>query len=203
LSSNVAVNSVFACTVSSHGVRQLWPDDVLTSAPGGADSNRKASVVSERLKKFRFGMTEHAATDKPHATTAMTRLILDPTTRATLRSPYPTLRSHEAGSRIQTSSRDMAHDIENVNVAVVRLSCTKSISRRTVRPCSSMLASSGSKALSRSARTRATFRDGRYTGSNRRTRMRRQRSGRPKKIGADRAKSRQSLQRPLSEVVPT
>jgi hypothetical protein len=49
----------------------------LTSAPGGSDSNRKASVGGDELRKFRLGIdAEHAATVKPHATTAMTRLMI-------------------------------------------------------------------------------------------------------------------------------
>jgi hypothetical protein len=78
-------------TLSSHGVRQVTPE-VLTSAPGGFDSNRMVSVRTEtvptvsvdgdELKKFKLGIdAEHAATVKPHAITAMTRLISDPTTR--------------------------------------------------------------------------------------------------------------------------
>jgi hypothetical protein len=67
----------------------------LTSAPGGFDSNRTVSVRTEtvpvvsvegdELKKFKLGVdAEHAATVKPHAITAMTRLISDPTTRTRL-----------------------------------------------------------------------------------------------------------------------
>jgi hypothetical protein len=49
----------------------------LTSAPGGSDSNRNASVGGDELRKFRLGIdAEHAATVKPHATTAMTRLMI-------------------------------------------------------------------------------------------------------------------------------
>jgi hypothetical protein len=62
----------------------------LTSAPGGFDSNRTVSVRTEtvptvsvdgdELKKFKLGVdAEHAATVKPHAITAMTRLIHYPT----------------------------------------------------------------------------------------------------------------------------
>jgi hypothetical protein len=52
----------------------------LTSAPGGFDSNRTVSVDGDELKKFiKLGVDEeHAATVKPHAITAMTRLISDP-----------------------------------------------------------------------------------------------------------------------------
>jgi len=58
----------------------------LTSAPGGSDSNRTVSVDGDELKKFKLGIdAEHAATVKPHAITAMTRLISDPTTRTACR----------------------------------------------------------------------------------------------------------------------
>jgi hypothetical protein len=58
-------------------VRQVCPEEVLTSAPGGSDSNRKASVGGDELRKFRLGIdAEHAATVRPHATTAMTRLMI-------------------------------------------------------------------------------------------------------------------------------
>jgi hypothetical protein len=64
----------------------------LTSAPEGFDSNRTVSVRAEivptvsvdgdELKKFKLGIdAEHAATVKPHAITAMTRLISAPSTR--------------------------------------------------------------------------------------------------------------------------
>ena len=65
--------------MSSHGVRQVCPKEVLTSAPGGSDSNRNASVGGDELRKFRLGIVaEHAATVKPHATTAITRLMIGP-----------------------------------------------------------------------------------------------------------------------------
>jgi hypothetical protein len=63
-----------ACTSSSQGVRQLLPSDVLACAPEGFDSIRSACVGGEEL-----GLTadeEHAANVKPHATTAMTRLMI-------------------------------------------------------------------------------------------------------------------------------
>jgi len=67
----------------------------LTSAPGGFDSNRTVfvwtvSVDGDELKEFEVGIdAEHAATVKPHAITAMARLICDPTTR-TAYAAYPT-----------------------------------------------------------------------------------------------------------------
>ena len=73
----------------------------MTSAPGGFDSNRTSvrtetvSVVSvdgDEPKKFKLGIdAEHAARVKPHAITAITRLISDPTTR-TAYAAYPTIR---------------------------------------------------------------------------------------------------------------
>ena len=50
-------------------MRQVCPEEVLTSAAGGSDSNRKSSVGGDELRK------EHAATAKPHATKAMARLM--------------------------------------------------------------------------------------------------------------------------------
>jgi hypothetical protein len=77
LSANVAESSGATWTVSSHGVRQVCPKDVLTSAPGGWDSNRNASVGGDELRKFRVGIdAEHAATVMPHATRAITRLMI-------------------------------------------------------------------------------------------------------------------------------
>jgi hypothetical protein len=59
--------------VSSHGVRQLCPE-TLTSAPVGTDSKRSAAFGGDDLRKSGTD-AEHAATLKPHATTAMTLLI--------------------------------------------------------------------------------------------------------------------------------
>jgi hypothetical protein len=68
-----------AWTVSSQGVRQLCPWTLRASAPGGSDSIRTMSVGGDDFKKSRLGMeAEHAATVKPHATTAMTRLMIGP-----------------------------------------------------------------------------------------------------------------------------
>jgi hypothetical protein len=71
----------------------------LTSAPGGFDSNRTSvrmgtvpvvSVDGDEPKKFKLGIdAEHAATVKPHAITAITRLISDPTSSAAY-AAYPT-----------------------------------------------------------------------------------------------------------------
>jgi hypothetical protein len=63
--------------VSSQGVRQLCPDEIFTSAPGGSVSNRTDSLGGVDLKKLRLGIDpEHAVKVKPHATTAMTRLMM-------------------------------------------------------------------------------------------------------------------------------
>src|SRR5262249_14610997 len=67
-------------TVSSHGVRQLWPWEVRASAPGGSDSTRKTSVAAPGLNMSRLGIDiEHAASARPHAATAITRLMVSPT----------------------------------------------------------------------------------------------------------------------------
>src|SRR5215510_9105543 len=66
-------------TVSSHGVRQLWPCEVRASAPGGSDSTRKTSVGAADFMKSRLGIDiEHAARANPHAATAITRLMVYP-----------------------------------------------------------------------------------------------------------------------------
>jgi hypothetical protein len=99
LCANVAEISGATWTLSSHGVRQVTPE-ILTSAPAGFDSNRTVSVRAEivptvsvdgdELKKFKLGIdAEHAAKVKPHAITAMTRLISAPTAR-TAYAAYPT-----------------------------------------------------------------------------------------------------------------
>jgi hypothetical protein len=78
----VAESSGAACTASAHGVRQLGPAEVFTSAPGGSDSNRTDSVDGDELKKFRLGIdAEHAATVRPHAMTAKIRPMIRPHTR--------------------------------------------------------------------------------------------------------------------------
>ena len=65
------------CTVSSLGVRLVWRCEVLASAPGGSDSIRRVSVAGDDLKKSMLGKeAEHAARVKPHATKAMTRLMV-------------------------------------------------------------------------------------------------------------------------------
>jgi hypothetical protein len=60
-------------------VRQVCPKEVLTSAPGGLDSSRNASVGGDEPRKLRLGIDaepEHAATVKPHATTTMARVMM-------------------------------------------------------------------------------------------------------------------------------
>jgi hypothetical protein len=78
LSASVTETSPLAWTASSQGVRQLCPDDVLASAPGGSDSIRSASDDGADFMKFRLDMDmeEHAARVKPHAMMAMTRLMI-------------------------------------------------------------------------------------------------------------------------------
>lgn len=77
LSAKVTENSLPGWTGSSHGVRQFCPSEVFASAPGGSDSIRSASVCGEEPRKFRLGIdVEHAARVKPHAMTAMTRLMI-------------------------------------------------------------------------------------------------------------------------------
>ena len=70
LSVNVAVNS-FAATESAQGVRQVWPVVVLTSAPGGSDSNSKvaAGVLDPRpgISKLGSERLEQAASAKQEA----------------------------------------------------------------------------------------------------------------------------------------
>ena len=69
-----------AGTVSSQGVRQLWPSVVRASAPGGSDSIRNVSLAGADLKNSRLGIDiAQPATVRPHATTAITRLMVVPT----------------------------------------------------------------------------------------------------------------------------
>ncbi len=87
---NVLERSLPDFNVNSQGVRQLCPSEVFTSAPGGSDSNRTASVGGEEEPKFKLGMVaEHAASEKPHAKTAMTRLMSKPTYLGGIRPPNP------------------------------------------------------------------------------------------------------------------
>jgi hypothetical protein len=51
----VAVNS-FAATVSVHGVRQVWPVEVLASAPAGSDSNCTVVAAGAALGRLKLGM---------------------------------------------------------------------------------------------------------------------------------------------------
>ena len=68
-----------AGTVSSQGVRQLWPSVVRASAPGGSDSIRSVSAAGADLKNSRLGIDiAQPATVRPHATTAITRLMVVP-----------------------------------------------------------------------------------------------------------------------------
>jgi len=92
LGAAAAAKSPPVWTASSQGVRQLCPWDVFASAPGGSDSTRSASVVGDDFRKFRLvrlDMDEHAATVKPHAITAMTRLIIGSHHFGGMQPPYP------------------------------------------------------------------------------------------------------------------
>ena len=80
----VAVNS-FAATISEHGVRQVWPVDVLASAPAGSDSNCTvvaAGAEAGRLKLGMLGMLEQAprkrgsARDNPPSAMATARFMI-------------------------------------------------------------------------------------------------------------------------------
>jgi hypothetical protein len=79
LSVNVAVNS-FAATESAQGVRQDWPVDVLTSAPGGSDSNSTvaAGAVNPKLGISKLGSEklEQAASAKLDAVMTRTRRMM-------------------------------------------------------------------------------------------------------------------------------
>src|SRR3954454_14676136 len=80
LSANETAISVPDVATSSQGVRQLCPCVVRASAPGGSDSTRSVSVAGDPLKKSRLGIDmEHAASAKPHARMAITRLMVIPT----------------------------------------------------------------------------------------------------------------------------
>jgi len=69
----VAVNS-FAATASEHGVRQVWPVEVLASAPAGSDSNCTvvaAGAALGRLKLGMLGIPEQAPRARDSAPSAM------------------------------------------------------------------------------------------------------------------------------------
>jgi hypothetical protein len=70
--------------MTSQGVRQLCPEDIFASAPGGSDSILSASFGGDDFMKLKLGRdAEHAAKLKPHATTAMTRRMIISTTWST------------------------------------------------------------------------------------------------------------------------
>jgi hypothetical protein len=67
----------------------------LASAPGGSDSIRSVSVGGDELRKFKLGNdAEHATKVKPHATRAMTRLMIGSPTQA---APRPSLQMPDSG----------------------------------------------------------------------------------------------------------
>jgi len=81
----VAVNS-FAATASEHGVRQVWPVEVLASAPAGSDSNCTvvaAGAALGRLKLGMLGIPEQAPRARDSAPSAMA------TTRFMIVSVHP------------------------------------------------------------------------------------------------------------------
>lgn len=94
----VAVNS-FEATASEHGVRQVWPVEVLASAPAGSDSNCTvvaAGAALGRLKPDMLGMLEQAPreSDKPHSAAVTTRFMIvsvypAATGRARIKAPTP------------------------------------------------------------------------------------------------------------------
>ena len=94
--------------MSSQGVWQVCPEEVFTSAPAGSDSNRTAAVEGDDFRKFRLGIdAEHAATVKPHAMTAMTRLMITPPTwRHRAAIPRKRLRAgpHAKGPAVEASA---------------------------------------------------------------------------------------------------
>src|SRR5262249_49190925 len=79
LSVSVTENSLPGWTRSWQGVRQFWPNEVFASAPGGSDSMASVSACGADFMKSRLRLgivAEHAASMKPHAVTAMTRLMI-------------------------------------------------------------------------------------------------------------------------------
>src|SRR5215813_8792104 len=104
-------NSLPGWTESWHGVWQLCPSEVFASAPDGSESMASASDCGVDLRKSRLGIVaEHAATIKPQATTAITRLMIPPTSAAT--PPLPqnaTLETHQPRTSLGDASlRPMA-----------------------------------------------------------------------------------------------
>ena len=79
LSVNVAVSS-FAATESAQGVRQVWPVDVLTSAPAGSDSNSNVEVAGPALKLgiSKLGKFEQAPRARLEIAMTMTRRMMVP-----------------------------------------------------------------------------------------------------------------------------
>lgn len=75
-SAMLTVNGPFAGTLSRHGVTQLAPA-ALAWAPGGSDSTASPVGAAEPPPMSKLGIHEvlQAASIKPHAVTAMTRLI--------------------------------------------------------------------------------------------------------------------------------
>src|SRR5215468_6644640 len=77
MGASVTENSLPGWTESLQGVRQLSPNEVFASAPGGSDSMASVSGCGVDFRKSRLGIVaEHAASMKPHAMRAMTRLMI-------------------------------------------------------------------------------------------------------------------------------
>src|SRR5215831_6493138 len=87
----VTENSLPGWIRNWQGVRQFWPNEVFASAPGGSDSMVSVSGCGADFMKSRLRLgivAEHAASMKPHAVTAMTRLMIH-TTSAAWGPPLP------------------------------------------------------------------------------------------------------------------
>jgi len=91
-SANVAVWPSVTCKASEQGVRHVW-SPTLTSAPGGSDSKRTASVTGAGLKKSKFEFEDvQAASRRPPPTIAITRYMMNPVHQVDNHLPGPTIR---------------------------------------------------------------------------------------------------------------
>jgi hypothetical protein len=76
------------------GRTTVLPNEVFASAPGGSDSMASVSACGADFMKSRLRLgivAEHAASMRPHAVTAMTRLMIQ-TTSAAWGPPLPRTR---------------------------------------------------------------------------------------------------------------
>ena len=87
---NVAVNS-FAATESAQGVRQVCPVDVLTSAPGGSDSN---STVLAAGAAWKLGQSKLGKEPPEQAASAMLDAVIMKTLRIVISVNSRGLRPH-------------------------------------------------------------------------------------------------------------